>query len=83
MMTAHRKLRALALRVRAQIPLIPAKAGIQSFFCLALDPRFRGDERVKAGTVQPKNAFAAGTGTAIWSWRSDTPQQPGDTQWFA
>jgi hypothetical protein len=83
MMTVHRKLRALALRVLAQIPLIPAKAGIQSFFCLALDPRFRGDERLKGTSVKPRHAFAAGKGTANWSWRSPTPQHPGDTPWFA
>jgi hypothetical protein len=45
-MTVHRKLRALVLRILEHFPLIPAQAGIQSIFCLALGPRFRGDERV-------------------------------------
>jgi hypothetical protein len=76
-------LRALSTRILQHTPLIPAKAGIQSFFGSGLDPRFRGDKRVKGNRVQPTNAFAAGKSTAIWSWRSATPQQPGDTQWFA
>src|SRR4051794_5295759 len=34
-----------------RIPLIPAHAGIQIFLSLALDPRFRGDERDLSRTV--------------------------------
>ena len=68
-MVAHDKLRALTLRVLAHLPLIPAKAGIQCFFCLALDPRFRGDERMQTNSIKSR--------------RSAAPQQPGDTQWLA
>jgi hypothetical protein len=53
MMLSHDKLRTLGRRILEHFPLISAQAGIQSIFCSALGPRFRGDERVKAAPQQP------------------------------
>jgi hypothetical protein len=42
------------------VPLIPAHAGIQIFLSLALDPRFRGDERNGADSIASERALEAG-----------------------
>src|SRR2546421_7002317 len=41
------------------VPLIPAHARIQIFLSLALDPRFRGDERDGADSIASEYALAA------------------------